>query len=152
MHSYSYFLSRLPVLLGGRAAESIIFGDITTGAHDDLNKATSLARSMVCEYGMSEKLGPLTFGKENGMVFLGRDIGEERHYSEETAQLIDSEIKRIIDEAYVAAKKTLTDNRDKLEMLAKRLLERETLEGNEVREMLGIPLESPSENGAVPAV
>lgn len=152
MHSLSYFLSRLPVLMGGRAAESIIFGDITTGAHDDLNKATALARSMVCEFGMSERLGPLTFGKENGMVFLGRDIGEERSYSEETAQVIDSEIKRIIDDAYKAAKKTLTDNRDKLEMLAKRLLERETLEGNEVREMLGIPLEFPIENGAAPAV
>lgn len=154
MHSYSYFISRLPVLLGGRVAEALTFGDVTTGAHDDLSKATALARSMVCQYGMSEKLGPVTFGKENGgMVFLGRDIGEERNYSEETAQTIDSEIKRIIDEAYQSAKKILTDNRDKLEMLAKRLIERETLEGNEVRAMLGLtPVDSTNEPGLTPAV
>ena len=148
MHSFSYFTDRLPVMLGGRAAEAIIFGDVTTGAHDDLNKATALARSMVCQYGMSDRLGPVTFGKEQGMVFLGRDIGEERNYSEETAQTIDAEIKRILDEAYHKARTLLTEHRDQLELLAKRLIEKETLDGQEVRDLLGIPAEVAATNGS----
>ena len=134
--------------MGGRAAEEIVFGDITTGAHDDLQKSTQLARHMVCRYGMSTKLGPVTFGKENGMVFLGRDLGEERNYSEDTAKMIDEEIKRIIDDAYALAKKTLNENRDKLEILAKTLLEKETLDATEVRQLLSLPLEEgPLTNG-----
>ena len=148
LHSLSFFLSRLPVMMGGRAAEEIVFGDITTGAHDDLQKSTQLARHMVCRYGMSTKLGPVTFGKENGMVFLGRDLGEERNYSEDTAKMIDEEIKRIIDDAYALAKKTLNENRDKLEILAKTLLEKETLDATEVRQLLSLPLEEgPLTNG-----
>jgi len=140
LHSLSYFEARLPVIMGGRVAEEIIFNDITTGAHDDLSKATSLARHMVCHYGMSEKMGPVIFGgKENNMVFLGRDIGEERDYSDETARLIDSEIKRILMDAYDRAKKLLTANRDKLEILAVKLLEKETLDGAEVRTLLSLP-------------
>lgn len=154
LHSRDYFLSRLPMMLGGRVAEEIIFDDITTGAADDLEKATSLARQMVCKYGMSEKVGPVSFGKENGQVFLGRDLYDERNYSEETARLIDSEIKRIISEAYAKAKKILTDNRDKLELLSKTLLEKETLESDEVRQLLGLP-PAPTETapvGKAPAV
>jgi cell division protease FtsH len=149
LHSLSYFLSRLPVMMGGRVAEEIVFNDITTGAYDDLNKATKLARSMVCQYGMSAKLGAVTFGRENGMVFLGRDFGEERDYSDETARIIDSEIKKIIDDAYQSAKTILTTNRDKLELLAKTLLEKETLDGAEVRELLSLPPlpEPPTEVG-----
>lgn len=138
LHSRDYFLGRLPVMLGGRVSEEIIFGDITTGAADDLEKATALARQMICKYGMSEKIGPISLGKENGMVFLGRDMGEDRNYSEDTAKIVDSEIRRIIDEAYQKAKKVLTENRDKLDRLAKTLLERETLEGAEVTELLSL--------------
>ena len=141
LHSRSYFLSRLPVMMGGRVAEEVIFGDITTGAYDDLQKATQLARDMVCRYGMSVALGPVSFGKENGMVFLGRDIGDERNYSEQTANAIDAEIKKIVEEAYRAAKKTLTDNRDKLDLLAKTLLEKETMDSAEVRALLSLPEE-----------
>jgi len=139
LHSRSYFLSRLPVMMGGRVAEEVIFGDITTGAYDDLQKATQLARDMVCRYGMSAALGPVSFGKENGMVFLGRDIGDEKNYSEQTANAIDAEIKKIVEEAYRAAKKTLTDNRDKLELLATTLLEKETMDSAEVRALLSLP-------------
>ncbi len=139
LHSLSYFEARLPVMMGGRVAEELIFGDITTGAYDDLQKATELARNMVCRYGMSQKIGPIIFGKEQGMVFLGRDLGEERNYSEDTARLIDSEIKRVLQEAYDKAKKILTDNRDKLEILAQKLLDKETLDGAEVRVFLSLP-------------
>lgn len=148
LHSRSYFEARLPVMMGGRVAEEIVFGDITTGAYDDLQKATELARNMVCHYGMSPKMGPMIFGKENGQVFLGRDIGEERNYSDETARMIDSEIKRILQEAYDKAKKILEDNRDKLEILAQKLLEKETLEGAEVRTLLGLP-DLPSTNASL---
>ena len=142
LHSRSFFLSRLPVMMGGRVAEEVVFGDITTGAYDDLQKATQIARDMVCRYGMSTALGPVSFGKENGMVFLGRDIGEEKNYSEQTANAIDTEIKNILEEAYRAAKKTLTDNRDKLDLLAKTLLEKETMDSAEVRALLFLPEET----------
>ncbi len=144
LHSRDYFLSRLPVMMGGRVAEEVIFGDITTGASDDLQKATQLVRDMVCRYGMSEALGPIAFGKENGMVFLGRDLGDERNYSEQTASAIDAEIKKILETAYRAAKKTLTDNRDKLDLLAKTLLEKETMDSTEVRVLLNLPEEIPA--------
>jgi cell division protease FtsH len=139
LHSRTYLEARLPVMMGGRVAEEIVFGDITTGAHDDLQKATGLARSMVCNYGMSEKLGPIIFGKENSMVFLGRDLGEGHDYSDETARLIDSEIKSLLIGAYEKAKKILTEQRDKLDLLTQKLLERETLEGAEVRSLLSLP-------------
>ncbi len=151
LHSLSYFLSRLPVMMGGRVAEEIVFNDITTGAQDDLQKATQLGRDMVCRYGMSASLGPMTFGKESGMVFLGRDFNDQRDYSEETASAIDSEIKRIIGEAYQSAKKTLTDNRDKLDLLAKTLLEKETMDSAEVRRLLSLPEETPAVVAGVPA-
>ena len=146
LHSRSYFLSRLPVMMGGRVAEEIVFGDITTGASDDLQKATQLVRDMVCRYGMSTALGPIAFGKENGMVFLGRDLGDERNYSEQTASAIDAEIKKIVEEAYRQAKKTLTDHRPKLDLLAKTLLEKETMDSADVRTLLSLP----EENGAHP--
>ncbi len=139
LHSLSYFEARLPMIMGGRVAEELVFGDVTTGAHDDLRKATELARNMVCHYGMSKKLGPIIFGKEGGEVFLGRDFGEQRNYSDETARLIDSEIKRILQEAYEKARTILTEQRDKLEILAQKLLEKETLDGAEVRLMLSLP-------------
>ncbi|HTL71650.1 MAG TPA: ATP-dependent zinc metalloprotease FtsH, partial [Candidatus Eisenbacteria bacterium] len=135
----SELLGRLVVLLGGRASEELTFGEITTGAHNDLEVASNIARRMVCEFGMSEKMGNLTLGRRDHQVFLGRDLGEERNYSDETARLIDLEVKRIIDEAYVRAKDELTRHADKLKLLATTLLEKEVLDAQEVRALVGIP-------------
>jgi cell division protease FtsH len=130
------FKDKLAGLLGGRAAEEMIFNDVTTGAANDLGQVTKLARKMVCEYGMSEKLGPMTFGQKHELVFLGKDIAEQRDYSEEVAHEIDREVRRFIDEAYSRAKEVLTTYRDKLVALAQRLIEEETLEGPELEAML----------------
>jgi len=135
----SELLGRLVVLLGGRASEELTFGEITTGAHNDLEVATNIARRMVCEFGMSEKMGNLTLGRRDHQVFLGRDFAEERNYSEETARQIDLEIKRIIDEAYKRAKEELSLHADKLKTLATLLLEKEVLDAEEVRHIVGIP-------------
>ena len=132
-------LGRLVVLLGGRASEELNFGEITTGAHNDLEVATNIARRMICEFGMSEKMGNLTLGRRDHQVFLGRDLGEERNYSEETARMIDIEIKKIIDESYVRAIAELTAHKDQLKRLAKALLEKEVLDAEEVRAIVGIP-------------
>jgi len=137
--SRSELLGRVVVLLGGRASEELNFGEITTGAHNDLEVATQIARRMVCEFGMSEKLGHLTFGRRDHQVFLGRDLGEERNYSEEIAHLIDVEIKRIIDECYVRAKNELTAHHEQLKTLATALLEKEVLDAEEVKRIVGIP-------------
>jgi cell division protease FtsH len=132
----SKFKDELSGLLGGRAAEEIVFNDVTTGAASDLEQATKLARKMVCEYGMSEKLGPMTFGWKEELVFLGKEIGEQRDYGEEVAQEIDREVKRLIDEAYERAKAVITTHREKLERLARRLIEEETIEGEELKAIL----------------
>ncbi len=131
-------LSEITLMLGGRASEEINLGDVTTGAQNDLEMATQMARRMVCQYGMSERLGNITLGKREGLVFLGRDITEEKNYSEETARLIDTEVKKLIDAAYNQAKKTLVANHDKLKTLTKALLEKEVLDGEEVKKILGI--------------
>jgi cell division protease FtsH len=123
------FKADLASLLGGRAAEEIIFRDVTTGASNDLERATKLARAMVTQYGMSEKLGPLTFGEKEELIFLGREISEQRNYSEEVARQIDREVRRIVDEAYQTAKQILTDNRSKLTEIAERLIREETIDG-----------------------
>lgn len=125
----SKFEDELAGLLGGRAAEELVFNDVTTGAANDLERATKLARKMVTEYGMSERLGPLTFGRKEELVFLGREIGEQRNYSEEVARAIDEEIRRFISEAHEKAKSILTQHKDTLLRLAKKLMEVETLEG-----------------------
>jgi cell division protease FtsH len=125
------FEDDLAGLLGGRAAEELVFNDVTTGASNDLERATKLARAMVTQYGMSDKLGPLTFGEKEELVFLGREIGEQRNYSEAVAQEIDAEVKRIITRAYDRARQVLTEHRDKLEVVARRLIERETIDAPE---------------------
>ncbi|MFH1655936.1 MAG: ATP-dependent zinc metalloprotease FtsH [Candidatus Omnitrophota bacterium] len=130
-------LGELTMILGGRVAEELMLGDITTGASHDLAEATGIARKMVCEWGMSEKLGNLTLGKMHGPVFLGRDIMEEKDYSEATAKAIDGEVRRIIDECYGRAKELLTKNKDKLGILAQKLLEKEILSVYEVKKLLG---------------
>jgi cell division protease FtsH len=137
-HSRQYLLKTLSVLLGGRAAEEVALKHMTTGAGNDLERATDIARRMVTEWGMSEKLGPLTFGKKDEQIFLGREIARHKDYSEKTAEDIDFEVKRIVTEAYESARKLLLDNSDRLEVLAGELLQRETLVGSELDEILGI--------------
>jgi cell division protease FtsH len=126
------FKDELAGLLGGRAAEELIFEDVTTGAANDLERATRVARKMVTEYGMSEKLGPMTFGQKEELIFLGREIGEQRDYSEAVAQEIDSEVRSLIEEAHDRAKEVLTTYRDKLEAIARRLIEVETIDAPEL--------------------
>jgi len=124
--------------LGGRASEEIIFGDVTTGARNDIRVATEMARRMITEFGMSDKLGNMAFGKRQEQIFLGRDLYEEKNYSDQTALLIDQEEKRIVDECYDRAKQTLLDNKDKLKALAEKLLEKEVLDVKEIKELLGL--------------
>jgi len=131
-------LAEITLMLGGRVSEEINLNNVTTGAQNDLEMATQMARKMVTQFGMSEKLGNLTLGKREGLIFLGRDILEEKNYSEETARLIDEEIRKIIDTAYTQAKNLLEENKDKLNTLANALLEKEVLDGEEVKRLLGI--------------
>jgi cell division protease FtsH len=128
----SQFDDRLAVSLGGRVAEEITFGEMTTGAQNDLEQATKLARQMVTEYGMSEKLGPRTFGQRQELVFLGREISEQRDYSDKVAQEIDEEVHNIIQGAYKTARKVLTANKERLNQLARELMTRETLDEPEL--------------------
>ena len=129
----SHLLAMLKVLMGGRAAEELLTTDkITTGAGNDLERATDLARRMVCDWGMSETMGPLTFGKKEEQIFLGREISQHRDYSERTAQMIDEEVKKFVLESYDKAKQLLLDNVETLRDLSSALLERGTLSGDEV--------------------
>ncbi len=144
----SAFVSRIAMALGGRAAEEIIFGkdSITTGASNDLQKSTETARKMVTQWGMSDKLGTITYGKSDDNVFMGRDFGHLKDYSEEIAAQVDEEVKRIITEQYEKAKKLLTENRDIMEAIVKVLLEKETLEEAEVDEIIEQTKQNRSEN------
>jgi cell division protease FtsH len=130
-------LDQITILLAGRAAEEIVFGDVSTGAQNDLERASEIARNMVCAYGMSEKMGPLTFGKKQVSPFLGTEYGEERNYSEDTAREIDSEVKGVVINLYAKVKKILQDNRSLLDNLAARLEEKEVLSGEEVERIIG---------------
>lgn len=132
----SELLDELKLLLGGRVAEAIVLNEISSGASNDLQRATSLARQMICEYGMSDKLGAVTFGHRQDQVFLGRDIGRDKDYSEEVAAQIDSEIRKFIDEAYKETVELLQKHIDKLHLIAEALIERETLEGFEVQQLM----------------
>ena len=116
--------------MGGRVAEELIFVDITTGASNDLEIATNIARQMVTRYGMSEKLGPRTFGKREEIIFLGREISEQRDYSDRVAEEIDAEVHTLLEEAYELARETLSKANDKLHQVAKYLIEHETVEGD----------------------
>lgn len=131
-HSKEYLETRLVHLLGGRVAEKLVFNQLTTGAGNDIEKATDIARRMVCDWGMSERLGPLTFGKKEEQIFLGREIAKHRDYSEKTAQEIDEEVKRIVTAAEKRATELLSANPNKLHKLAKALLEKEILDGMEI--------------------
>jgi cell division protease FtsH len=128
LQSKSEFEDKIAGMLGGNAAEKLIFGDTTTGSSNDIEKATNLARRMVTEFGMSEKLGPLAFGKRDELVFLGREIGEQRNYSDEVAKVIDEEVRAIIDRGYAKAMDVLVRYKDRLVLLAERLVAEETIE------------------------
>ena len=134
-HGYSkkYITGRLAVMMGGRSAEEIIFNEITTGASNDIERATSIARKMVCEWGMSDKLGPMSFGKKNEEIFLGREIQSHRDYSEKTAQAIDSEVVRIIKNAQKDSRKILEEKIDLLHLMANELLEHETIDEKDIK-------------------
>ena len=123
-------------MMGGRIAEEEFLGHMTTGAGNDIERATDLARKMVCEWGMSERLGPLTYGRPEQEIFLGRDLGRTQDYSEATANQIDAEVKRIVTAAYDRAKKLITDNKKAMHRLARTLLEKEVLEGDEVLQII----------------
>ena len=132
----SEMLDELKVLLGGRVAEALVLKEISSGASNDLQRATALARQMICEYGMSEKIGPVTFGHRQDQVFLGRDIARDKDYSEEVAAEIDKEVRTFLDDAYAATEKLLNDNMDKLHVIAQALIERETLEKEEIADLI----------------
>jgi cell division protease FtsH len=137
-HGYSkgYLYNQLAILMGGRVAEELVLNEMTTGAGNDLERATDLARKMVCEWGMSEKMGPLTFGKQNEQVFLGRELGSQRDFSESIAMEIDQEVKRLVMENYDRTKRLLTENMVSLKRLAEALLEKEVLDGSDIDNIL----------------
>ena len=126
-------LAKIAKALGGRVAEEVVFGEITTGASDDIKRATGMARAMVCELGMSEKMGPIAYGEHEQNVFLGREMAQRREdYSESTAREIDQEVNRIVREQHELVRQIIRENKDKLDRLAVALLERETLDSEEI--------------------
>ncbi len=137
-HTYSkeYLEATITYALGGRAAEKVVFNNFTTGAGNDIEKATNIARKMVCEWGMSEKLGPLAYGKNEEELFLGREITKHQDYSEKTAQDIDEEVRAIVTKGRNRAEKILIDNIDELHRLSEELLEREILDAEEISKIL----------------
>ena len=148
-HNYDrdYLNDQIAILLGGRLAEELTNGNVTTGAGNDLDRATDLARKMVCEWGMSEVVGPLTFGKKEEQVFLGRDFSQSQDYSEGTAISIDGEVKRIVTDNYERAKKELEEHKKELVRIAEELLVREVLDGEQVRRIArGLPLDDPADD------
>ena len=145
LNTRSYLEKMLAMMLGGHSAEEAVFGEMSTGASDDISKATNVARAMVTRYGMSERLGPRTFGRKEEMVFLGREISEQRDYSEKIAEEIDDEVRRIIENAHALARQIIRDNRTKLDHLAKRLMEVETLEGDALLAFMASPTDSDDE-------
>jgi cell division protease FtsH len=138
-HTYpkDYLLNNISILMGGRAAEEIVLNIQTTGAGNDIEKASELARKMVCDWGMSENLGPLTFGKREEQIFLGREISQHRDYSESTAKRIDDEVRRIVTGAYEKTSRLIKDNLDLLHRLANALLEYETLDSKDIDRIMG---------------
>src|SRR2546423_1762679 len=128
-------MDQIAILLGGRIAEEITIGSITTGAGNDLERATDLARKMVCEWGMSGAMGPLTFGKKEEQIFLGREIAQHQDYSEDTALRIDQEVKRIVTDNYIRAQEVLREHKQRLLDVAEALLARESLDAEQVRRL-----------------
>jgi len=139
-----WLTDRIKICLGGYVAEKLIYNWTTTGTQNDLQQAAKLARKMVCEWGMSDALGPVAFGQEDEPIFIGREIAQHKEYSEATSQAIDKEVTRIITDCYKETERILSENRDKLELLAETLFTQETLDDSEIRELLH--LEKKSEN------
>jgi cell division protease FtsH len=135
MANRSYFMDNIAVALGGRVAEELVFGDVSNGASMDIQQLTTLARAMVTKYGMSNLMGPLQFGQQDEMVFLGRELAEQRDYSEEVAEEIDQEVRRIVDEALTRVRSLLGENIQKLHNVARALLDSETLNMDEFEEV-----------------
>ncbi|MCX5854743.1 MAG: cell division protein FtsH, partial [Deltaproteobacteria bacterium] len=146
-HTYpkKYLINNINILLGGRAAEELILKDFTTGSGNDIERATTLARKMVCEWGMSDEMGPLSYGKKEEQIFLGRDFATHKDYSEETAERIDREISRIVSECYEKAKQLISDHIGVLDRLASELLEKEVLNSTEIDQIIGIKSEETCE-------
>ncbi|MGE4506284.1 MAG: ATP-dependent zinc metalloprotease FtsH [Desulfovibrionaceae bacterium] len=148
-YNKEFLQNQLAVMLGGRVAEEVVMGQMTTGASNDIERATQTARKMVCQWGMSEKLGPMSFGDNQEQVFLGKELVHNRNYGEDTAKAIDEEVRAIIEEAYQRARRIITDNRDKLDRIAEALLERETITGDDIDLILeGKNLPPVPENGS----
>jgi cell division protease FtsH len=152
-HAYprEYLLNNIVILLGGRAAEEIILKDFTTGAGNDIERATGLARKMVCEWGMSDAIGPLSYGKKEEQIFLGREFASHQDYSEETARRIDAEINKIVLESYDKAKTILSENIDLLHKVALVLLEKEVITGQELDDIIKENGSSVAEEKKAPA-
>jgi len=156
-HTYSkeYLETRLAIMMGGRVAEEIFLGQMTTGAGNDIEQSSDLARRMVCEFGMSS-LGPITFGKKEEQIFLGREINQHRDFSEDTAQKIDAEVRRLVDEAYNSATKILGSNKEIMHRISAALLEREVLDANEIKLLMEgkdlPPIKIPSSDGGMQQV
>jgi cell division protease FtsH len=154
MYSTEYCEIVLAHMMGGRAAEILSFREATSGAGNDIERATELARKMVCDWGMSEKLGPISFGKKEEAIFLGREIAQHRDYSEETAEAIDLEVRRLVEDAYQRAFAVLKKHRKMLEAIAQELLERETLTGDEIDQLMAgktlPPWKKPAEGEPTP--
>jgi cell division protease FtsH len=149
-HNYSreYLEDQIAILLGGRIAEELTIGSITTGAGNDLERATDLARRMVCEWGMSNAMGPLTFGKKEEQIFLGREIAQHQDYSEDTALRIDQEVKRFVTDNYSRAEAILSEHKSRLTEMADALLARETLDAEQVKRICaGLPIDDPASSG-----
>ena len=142
-------MNNIVILLGGRAAEELVLKDFTTGAGNDIERATNLARKMVCEWGMSEAMGPLSYGKKEEQIFLGREFATHKDYSEETAQKIDKEVARIVMTSYESAKQILSDRMDVLNRIASELLEKEVLNAAELDALIGI---KPAQDAARPVL
>jgi cell division protease FtsH len=134
--SKSEFYDRITTMLAGRASEELFFNEITSGAGNDLKRATELAKIMILQLGMSKKIGPIAWGEEEGEVFLGKDLAKTKNYSEDTADEVDSEIRKIINECYEKAKDKLEENKEKVEYMAKILLKKETISGEELEELI----------------
>ncbi|MBI3919989.1 MAG: hypothetical protein HY318_01125, partial [Armatimonadetes bacterium] len=137
--SKSELCDDMAILLGGRVAEEIVFNEVTTGAENDLERVTEIARRMICEFGMSDSLGPVTLGRRHGPVFLGRDLVEDRNYSEEIASAIDKEVRSMVDRCYEKSRQLLTSNRHKLDAVVTALLRKETIDGAELDRIIADP-------------
>ncbi len=143
MHSRAEFIDELAMMLGGYAAERTIFGDYTTGASNDLQRATALAKDLVTQFGMSDALGPRTYGESDNMPFLGKSFHENRNYSEKVAEKIDEEITKLINAALETATKVVTENRPKMDQLVAELMTKETVEKEEFERLFGPALKAP---------